>query len=368
MISAARIENARLVAATPIPVMIFVRFLILASGRARPPVNGDRRRGIPSIAVSSPAMCRWPRLLLLVLLGAPLGCQTMSTAPSMPPADFDAQWDYDDPAGTEAAFRVHLPEAEATWDRGRHAELLTQIARTEGLQRRFDEAHATLDAAEALIDDGDSRAGVRLRLERGRTLNSSGDRAAADRLFVEAWEVASRTGQDGLAVDAAHMVAITRPDETLAWNERALALAESSAEPDARRWRGSLHNNIGWTKHGAGDYDAALAHFEAALACRREEGKPGDVRVARWCVARCHRSLGRIDEALTEQRALAAETPDAPDGYVQEEIAECLLALGRPDEARPHFRRAHELLAPDPWLAESEPERLERLDRLGRDE
>jgi tetratricopeptide (TPR) repeat protein len=281
------------------------------------------------------------------------------------PPDLDARWDFGDPAASEAIFRSRLPAA-AAGDPGRHAELLTQIARAEGLQRRFDAAHATLDEAEA-IAAASPRARVRVRLERGRVLNSAGAAEDARPHFLAAWEEARAAGIDGLAVDAAHMVAIVESgDGALEWNERALALADSSSDPDARRWRGSLLNNIGWAHHGRGAYEPALRCFEAALDARRESGRPEDVRVARWCVARCLRSLGRVEEALREQRRLQRElaATGATDGYVEEELAECLLALDRGVEARPHFARAHELLSADPWLVEGEPERLERLRRL----
>ncbi len=81
-----------------------------------------------------------------------------------------------------------------------------------------------------------------------------------------------------------------------------------------------------------------------------------------------YRFLDRADEALTIQRELLAGEEDlgsASEGYTQEEIAECLLALGRTDEARPHFARAWELLHEDPWLARDEVDRLERLRALG---
>ncbi|MCP3916378.1 MAG: tetratricopeptide repeat protein [bacterium] len=281
----------------------------------------------------------------------------------MPP-DLQSLWDYDDPAGSEQRFRDAL--ADAT-DLDHHAEMLTQIARALGLQHRFDEAHAQLDEADATITDETPRARVRSFLERGRTYNSSGRRDDARALFTEAWERARDAGLDGLAVDAAHMLGIVEPAaEALAWNERALAIAESSDDPDARRWKGSLHNNIGWTHHGAGDYATALAHFEAALAHRREQGEASNVRVARWCVARCLRSLDRVDEALAVQRDLEQEIAgdENPDGYVHEELAECLHALGRADEARPYFARAHAILSADPWLVESDPQRLERLRNL----
>ncbi len=116
-----------------------------------------------------------------------------------------------------------------------------------------------------------------------------------------------------------------------------------------------------------GDHEQALATFQKATASRRAEGNPALVRIAVWAEARTLRSLGRIEEALALQKELLREC-DAlgeQDGYVYEEIAECLTALGRTDEARPYFARAYETLSRDPWLAESEPARLERLRDLG---
>ena len=46
--------------------------------------------------------------------------------------DFDAAWDYGDPAASEQRFRELLPRAEQDGDRSYHAQLLTQIARAQG--------------------------------------------------------------------------------------------------------------------------------------------------------------------------------------------------------------------------------------------
>ena len=277
-------------------------------------------------------------------------------------------WDYNDPAGTKSKLRAVLAKAVASDDRGYHAELLTQIARAQGLQRQFDEAHATLDRADAMIDSDMRRAKVRLLVERGRVFNSSGSADKAKPLFVEAWELASGEGIDGLAVDAAHMVATVEVrEEGLKWNHKALDLANSSSDPDAQRWTGSLCNNIGWSHHSNGEYDKALIYFEQALQHRRAQGKADDIRIARWCIARCLRSLDRVEEALAVQRELEqqiAEIED-PDGYIYEELAECLQALGRTDEARAHCLRAHELLSKTAWFVEGEATRLARLAMLG---
>ncbi len=282
--------------------------------------------------------------------------------------DLQGVWDYDDPAGTESKFRAILTKAEALDDRSYHTELLTQIARAQGLQRQFDEAHRILDEADAMIDGDMHRARVRLLAERGRVFNSSGSAEKAKPCFVEAWELARREGIDGLAVDAAHMIAIVQSgNEALRWDQKALDLANSSSDPDAQRWKGSLCNNIGWSYHSADDFDHALEYFEQALEHRIAQGKADDVRVACWCVAKCLRSLDRVEEALAIQRDLEKQIDDIenPDGYVYEELAECLHALGKISEAKSYFRRAHELLSKDAWLTESEPERIERLAELG---
>ena len=123
---------------------------------------------------------------------------------------------------------------------------------------------------------------------------------------------------------------------------------------------------MGWARHEAGDYDEALSLFQVALEERRREGTANQVRIARWCVARCLRSLGRLEQALAEQQALAAEleAEGDVDGYVDEELGECLLALGRSDEARPYFSHAYAELSGNSEIRANEPERLERLRSL----
>ena len=220
--------------------------------------------------------------------------------------DIDVLWDFQDPAASEARFR----ELDA--------EVLTQRARALGLQSRFGEADALLDQAERQATA--VRTKTRVFLERGRVRNSAGDKVAAKPLFEQAAAIAD---DEALRIDALHMLGIV---DGPAWTEKALALAEESADPKARRWRASLLNNLGWAKHDAGDHAAALALFERALELRKTEGTPFQLHVARWAVARCLRSLGRNAEALAIQEDLAGNVAD--DKYVQEELAELRKALG----------------------------------------
>jgi len=282
--------------------------------------------------------------------------------------DFDAKWDYNDPTGSEAAFRALLPRAEAAGDADYHAQLLTQIARAQGLQRKFDEANTTLDQVEPMLGDDTPVANVRHLLERGRVLSSSGKRDQSVTWFEQAWDAAKDDAAlEFYAVDAAHMLGIVSPaDEALRWNEVAIAAAERAADPRARRWLGPLYNNTGWTYHDKDEYERALALFEKARDWNEAHGNTQTIRIADWTVARCYRSLKSYDEALVIQRDLEKqwEADGQPDGYVFEEIGELLLAKGDEQAARSYFGKAYEVLSKDAWLQANEGERLERLEKL----
>lgn len=285
-----------------------------------------------------------------------------------PLPDLDSLWDFTDPAASEERFRALVPRTEKAGDPCGLAELLSQIARAQGLQRAFDAAHATLAQAEQLLAEGCARAQVRVLLERGRVLNSSGQPEASAPLFERALDLAADASEEALAVDAAHMLGIVTPqDEQLQWNLRATDMAETSADPKANRWLGSLYNNIGWTYHDRGDYDEALQHFLAAQSWLEEHSDPHRQRIARWTVGRCLRSLDRMDEALAIQRALEAEWAAAGEesGYVFEELGELLLAAGKKIEAANYFSKAYGILSEDIWLQANETERLARLKTLG---
>jgi tetratricopeptide (TPR) repeat protein len=281
-------------------------------------------------------------------------------------------WDFADPRLSRLRFAAVIDALPP----GGAAALVfrTQIARTHSLSGEFDDAHAVLDAAEIRASDleaGPARdhALARIAIERGRAFNAAGRPAEAAELFDSAYTLAGSAGAAGLAVDALHMSAIAAgtldgDEAALRWNERAIAEAEGSDDPAARRWLASLLNNLGWSKHGLGLYEDALAAFERALALRAEAAKEPDLTIAKWAVARALRSVGRYEESLAIQDELAASPHGADDGYVHEERGECLLALDRPQEACPAFVRAYELLSADAGLAQSEPDRIARLRRL----
>ena len=249
-------------------------------------------------------------------------------------------WDFDDLDASEARFRAQL-ELE-TSDSGR-AEVLTQLARVEGLRGRFEDCDALLDEAETL-----GGAEARVLLERGRRERSSGRSGAGLVEFEQAFERARSAGDDVIAVDAAHMLAIV--DDGEAWTARAVEIAEPSDDPGIRYWLGPLYNNLGWSRSEAGDAAGALEAFELALASReRDDPRPYQREIARYSVGKALRGVGRASEAAAALEQCLAWAADAgvDDGYFHEELAEDYAALGRDVEARQQARRALELADDD---------------------
>src|SRR4029077_13711883 len=131
-----------------------------------------------------------------------------------------------------------------TTDAGR-AEVLLQLARVEGLRGRFEECDALLDEADAL-----GGAEARVLLERGRRERSSGRPGAGLAQFEQAFEQARTSGEDVLAVDAAHMIAIVGDSE--AWTARAVEIAEASDDPGVRYWLRAVCNKLSGARGGNG--------------------------------------------------------------------------------------------------------------------
>lgn len=290
-----------------------------------------------------------------------------AATPALP--ELRTLWNYQDPAGTEGKFREVLPRAEASGDLGYLLELQTQIARTYSLRRMFDEAHALLDAVEPRLKPELKRARVRYLLERGRAFNSAGVKDKALALFKEAWDVARDAGEEALALDAAHMVAIAaEPDEALEWSRMAIELAETSADENVKAWLGPLYNNTGFTYLDRGDFDNAMILFRKGYDFRLRKGWTRETVIALWTLGHTQRKMGDPAAGLATQLDVEKrwrQIGEEPSGYTDEERGECLLALGKPDEAQPCFAATWRKLHTDEWLQAEEPDRLTRLKQLG---
>jgi tetratricopeptide (TPR) repeat protein len=226
-------------------------------------------------------------------------------------------WDFSDLDATEARFREQL---ERERDDAGRAEVLTQLARVEGLRGDFDACARLLDRAGA--------APVRVDLERGRMLRTSGDSVAALPLFESAFARAVEERQAYLAGDAAHMAALA--GDMRAWTQRGLDYA--AHEPEATYWRGPLLNNLGWHLYEAGAHEEAVEVFERALQAREEyPERAHDIAIARYALAVALRAAGRAQEALAQLEDAHgwAQANGVDDPYIRDELAACRAELGR---------------------------------------
>jgi tetratricopeptide (TPR) repeat protein len=268
------------------------------------------------------------------------------------------------PVGSEARFEKLLVQIEVLKDPSTRAEVLSQIARAQVFQQRFLEAKATLDPAVSMWNQLSSRARCRVLLEAGRLEHSSGHSGAGEDLFLAVLSLADQTGEEALAIDAAHMLAIITVGETrIGWGIRAIERAERSSDQEARRWLGTLYGNLGCSYLDIGSFDVAMKMFRAAEVWSSAHGRPEQQRKARWRVGRCERLLGDIDSAYAIQRELMrqGEIAGDEDGYVYKELGELSLIRGKPAEAALMFRRALNIFSRCPLrLTQEETEELAR--------
>jgi len=111
--------------------------------------------------------------------------------------EFDKLWNYNKPDETEKKFREILDEVKDSGNKSAYLQLLTQLARTQGLQRKYDEANKILDEVESQILNNDIKiVKIRYLLERGRTFKSSKQKEKARELFLEAYELCNETETD----------------------------------------------------------------------------------------------------------------------------------------------------------------------------
>jgi tetratricopeptide (TPR) repeat protein len=198
----------------------------------------------------------------------------------------DRLWNFEDPGLSEKRFRDAL--ADPTYNTDEKAELATQLGRAIGLQGRYEEADALLDTIDG---EDEPTVGIRVLLERGRVLNSSGHAAMAVPLFEQTAELGDHLGEEFLAVDALHMLAAADSAHAEAWTRSALEYASTAHDPHTRRWMAPLHTSLGWTLHAAGRFTEAIVEFQLAEQWAEQAGTPTQQQHAREAILACELAM-----------------------------------------------------------------------------
>lgn len=260
------------------------------------------------------------------------------------PLDVLKLWDYSQPEVSEQRFRAAL----ATSSPEEALILQSQIARTYGIRGDFVRAQELLAAIEHQVQQAGAEPRARYFLELGRTYASATHapesqtaevKEKARSAYMQAFELAEKSGLDYLAIDALHMMSFvdSAPPDQLAWDLKALAYLERSSQVEAKQWEGSIRNNVGYAFHQLGRYEEALSQFSLSLAARERAGNIQGMRIAYWMIAWTLRAMGRLQEAIDIQLRLEREWEEAgaPDPYVFEELEHLYRALK--DDAKADF-------------------------------
>lgn len=266
-------------------------------------------------------------------------------------------------------YKLAVIAAEREMVRGIQGEALAQVARSYLIRGKKEEGRPWLKRAQEVVSDQMPKAWSRYLGVRGRFEWKDGELEDATATFKEMYDYCLRYDLYNRAVDAAHMVAITAPqEEQIVWAEKGIAAAE---EGGIEGWLGPLWNNLGWTYEELGRYQESL---EALIKAREYHWKLGTEHnklVADWSVGHAYRKLERFDEALNwirpvlawaERRYAADPSPDAAEwvGNSHRELGEIAIARGEPAEGLAHLRKAREKLE-EAGMAEWAAEDFQRL-------
>ena len=222
-------------------------------------------------------------------------------------------WDFDDLDGTSSRFREQLDAEE--FDSGR-AEVLSQLARVEGMRDDFDACDELLTrpsrsrarSRRQRPDRARARPKVpfQRRPGRGACLSSSRPSPARARRRV------LPRGRRG-----AHVRDLRRATGTRRSNGRNVVSTSASVEPDAAYWAGPLLNNLGWAYFDAGDHERALELFERRSRSLRS-GERRSRRRTRGCNASREggRSRNRATGARRASRDVVSNRSSPSSGSV----------------------------------------------------
>lgn len=226
-------------------------------------------------------------------------------------------WQFDDAAAPAAVFRQL---ADAATEPVERALWQTQVARTFGLAAQFADGHAVLDSISVSSPELDAWSAI----ERGRLHRSAGQPDLAKPFFETSCELALQNHLDALRVDALHMLALVSPlDEQIALTKQAITESQTSNEPQAKSWLGSLLNNLGVALCDKGDWQAALEVFEQGLEVQKASGTQESIFIARFMVGKALRMQGQTEKARSHMQALKQDIEAAgmSDEYVEAELS-----------------------------------------------
>ncbi len=285
-----------------------------------------------------------------------------------------------DPVLIEPKLQELAIQAKKLSDNSTYLQIQSQIALMQACQKKFDQAHETLDQADRELLALDCIAQVRLLLERGRVFQQEGNIDQAKKYFEKSYQISKLHDLDYHTINAAHMIAIVviSLQEKIIWNELALSLTLQTKDKKAAQWLAPLYNNLGQNYFDMQEYEKSLENYEKALQLFQNDSRYSDSNLifARWTIGRCIRALGRFGKAIDLQHALLEEMKKIEQskeygmpsemfflirGWIYEELAVIYDMEHDEYNAKEYVELALTDLEDNEMFVITSPERLERL-------
>lgn len=290
--------------------------------------------------------------------------------------DIDDLWDFNDLGKTEIKIHeqlAHMTSTEELSQSPKRAELLTQLARLQGLQGKLQEAEATLLLTKELLPEGHAqafaRAELRYLIEQGRFFSLSMNSYQSLKYFEMAWQEAVKLNDVYLLIETSVLLSISQPPKYQnEWLKQALKLAETSGDARGKLWLAQLYVMDGWHSFNFRKFEESLESFKKALEQPETTQNISNRVAVRWGLARTLRSLGRVQDALNVQNELLSEfqAVEKVNGHVFLELAECLLLLKKHEDAKIYFEAAYKELSLNGWYSDNKPSELSRIQYLSK--
>lgn len=249
---------------------------------------------------------------------------------------------------------LESPRNETDIDQETRLEAMAQLARTYLILDEKEHGRNWLTRTAELVNpDNYPKAWARYLGVLGRFQWKDSNLATATATFKTMYDFCNKNKLYDHAVDAAHMIAITAPqNEQITWAKRGI---EAAQKGNMTNWLGPLYNNLGWSYDEMGKHKQALDALQNARKYHYQNKNELPKLIADYSIAVQYRKLSNINKALkwlTPAQEWADKlynqnpTQDHAEwvGHTHSELAEIALLQNNINQAKKQFAIALEKL------------------------
>jgi tetratricopeptide (TPR) repeat protein len=252
------------------------------------------------------------------------------------------------------------------------AQISTFLGRLENSKKNYAAAATHLREAEnILVSIGECPASLQIAWLLEYANLSRGERTPSQSriAYSEAWTLAVDSEDEENEVEIAERMAESEPLKVrIGWIEKGIEIASSSKNDILKTRLSTLYRAQGRDHHELRRYPHAIESYRKSFEAAKDAKNITDELLAESAKGNTLRAMHKTEEALELQMNLLSRFEGNSEniGEVYEEVAECLHALKRVEEAEGYFASAHRTFSTDPHFEDRRPGVLKRLKTLGK--